>query len=96
MKTASTNELDAQPLPRQLELALLIGIVLIAVILRVIALRSLPPGLRYDELVNATGVDQVLREGPVIYFTTGCQEVTPNPIGVTGCSSVPSALMIQS
>ncbi len=71
MKTATKNELDAQPLPRRLEWALLIGIVLIAVILRVIALRSLPPGLRYDELVNATGVDQVLREGPVIYFTSG-------------------------
>jgi 4-amino-4-deoxy-L-arabinose transferase-like glycosyltransferase len=52
-------------------LALLIGIILIAVILRVVALRSLPPGLRYDELVNATGVDQVLSEGPVIYFTSG-------------------------
>lgn len=71
MKTSAAHELDTQPLPHRLELILLIGIILIAVILRVIALRSLPPGLRYDELVNATGVDQVLREGPIIYFTSG-------------------------
>jgi 4-amino-4-deoxy-L-arabinose transferase-like glycosyltransferase len=58
-------------MPRGLEIALVAGILLGAIFLRVIALRSFPPGFRYDELVNATGVDQVLREGPTIYFTSG-------------------------
>lgn len=58
-------------MPQWLEIVLVAGILLVAIILRVVALRSFPPGLRYDELVNATGVDQVLREGPTIYFTSG-------------------------
>lgn len=58
-------------MPRWLEIALVAGILLVAILLRVVALRSFPPGLRYDELVNATGVDQVLRQGPTIYFTSG-------------------------
>ncbi len=71
MLDPTTKEQEAQKVPSWLEPALVAGIILIATLARVIALRSLPPGLRYDELVNATGVDQVLRDGPTIYFTSG-------------------------
>jgi 4-amino-4-deoxy-L-arabinose transferase-like glycosyltransferase len=70
VKNSSTSEAELYQIPRRLEMALVIGIIFVAVILRVIALRSSPPGLRYDELVNATGVDQILREGPTIYLTS--------------------------
>ncbi|GAB4482739.1 MAG: hypothetical protein Kow00124_31800 [Anaerolineae bacterium] len=54
-----------------MELAILVLILLTAVGLRVTALRSAPPGLRFDELINADQVDTLLAGRFTLYFADG-------------------------
>ena len=53
------------------EIALLGLILLTAAGLRLWGLREIPPGLRYDELLNAGMAGRLLRGERVIYFTAG-------------------------
>ncbi|MBN1285175.1 MAG: glycosyltransferase family 39 protein [Anaerolineae bacterium] len=55
---------------RRLEAALLSAVLLAALVLRLVALRDIPPGPAYDELINADQVERILGGEFVIYSTT--------------------------
>ncbi len=65
----TSHPLSPEGLSPGVELAILVVILLVAAALRVTALRSAPPGLRFDELINADHVDTLLAGRFPLYLT---------------------------
>src|SRR5574341_368761 len=57
--------------PRKIEAALLIAIVLIAIIFRFAAFNQVPPGLHYDEAIDAKLAQEIRSGAWPIYFEEG-------------------------
>jgi 4-amino-4-deoxy-L-arabinose transferase-like glycosyltransferase len=63
--------MTARPIPRKIEVLLLIAIVLIAIIFRFAAFNQAPPGLHYDEAIDAKLAQEIRSGAWPLYFEEG-------------------------